>query len=141
MLKKFIVVMLCCFISLSTYALGLTYRVMNGTSAVVYFDSNGWFDWGTTLYQGQTREHWYLFTPKNIGLTLYNSEGSRFSLSTSTGCDVIGLPPLREGGALNYQFKGQRVRMHSGQVDIVLTELPGSTYYNKKIGCSLIVSH
>lgn len=119
----------------------LTYRVTNLSTATVKFNSTDWLDWGTRIYQGETKHNSYWFPPKNMYLTIYNYDGSRFAIETASGCDLVGLPPLRWPTAPVYQIKGDTVRFESGTVDIVVVDAPGSSHNNKKIACSLVVSH
>lgn len=140
MSKRFVCFVLCCCLPLLGHAWGLTYRVTNGSSAVVKFNSTDWLDWGTRVSPGQTLYNTYYFPPKNMYVTVYNYDWSRFTISTSTGCDIIGLPPMRQQSSLISQLKGNTVRFSSGTVDITVVDLPGSTQRNRRIGCSLIVS-
>ena len=139
MFKKIVSILLLCMTPYLAQAFGLTFRVMNGSSSMVKFNSTDWLDWGTRIYQGDTRENWYLFSPKNMYFTLYNRDGSPFSLVTSSSCDLLGLPAQRGEGMPRYQFNGHTIRFHSSKVDIVIAELPGSTHYHKRIGCSLVI--
>ncbi len=138
--RSILLALLLSILPLMGYSWGLTYRVLNGTSAVVKFNSTDWFDWGTRIYSGEMKYNTYYFPAKNMYLTLYNYDGSRFTLTTSSGCDLVGLPPLRLPSAPVYQVKGNTVRMSSGIIDIVIKEQPGSTYYNRSISCSIVRS-
>lgn len=138
MLRRSVAMLLMCLIPYFAQAIGMTFRVLNGTSAVVKFNSSSWLDWGTRIHQGDRKSHWYLFTPKDIKFSLYNRDGSPFSLVTASSCDLIGLPSHRAPGKPEYQFTGNKVLYHSGNVDVVISELPGSTYYHKQVSCSLL---
>lgn len=138
MLKKLSCLLMLSLLPYMAQAYGLTFRVLNGSSAIVKFNSSSWFDWGTRINQGDSRSHWYLFTPKDISFSLYNRDGSPFSLVTMSGCDLIGLPPHRGPGKPEYTFQGKSVNYPAGEVDVVLTDLPDSNYYHKRIGCSLV---
>jgi hypothetical protein len=140
MLLRLLLVMMFSVISMSSHAWMLTYRVMNASSGIVKFSSTDWFDFGTRIYYGQTKQNTYYFAPKNMYLTLYNYDGSRFTVNTASGCDLIGFPPLRGNSKRTYQLTGSHVRFSSGIVDIVIKDIPGSTYYNKSISCSLAIS-
>ncbi len=138
MFKRLLFILILCLTPYLAQAFGLTFRVMNATSAVVKFNSGSWLDWGTRIRQGDRRSHWYLWTPKDIYFSLYNRDGSPFSLITASSCDLIGLPPHRAQGKPEYLFTGNSAKYTAGQVDVVLSELPGSNYYHKRIGCSLV---
>ena len=137
---RLLIVVLLGFVSLSAHSFGLTYRVMNASSAVVKFNSTDWLDWGTRIYSGETKANTYYFAPKNMYLTLYNSSWERFTISIDPSCDLLGLPPLRQQSDKLFQVKGSTLRLASGTIDIVIKDLPGSSYYNKKISCSVVAS-
>lgn len=140
MFKKIIMVALVASLPLTTHAFGLTYRLTNLSHSVVTFSSTDWLDWGTRVYQGQKKESWYLFSPKNMFLKMHNSDSSRFTLLTTTGCDLLGLPSFRQPSPLMTQLKGHPVRMGSGMINVVISDLPDSSLWNKKISCSIVAS-
>ena len=74
-------------------------------------------------------------------LKMYNSDSSSFTLMTTTGCDLLGLPSFRQPSPLINHLKGHTVRMGSGTIDIVISDLPGSSPWNKQISCSIVGSH
>lgn len=123
----------------------LTYRVMNGTDdAVVKFSSTDWLDWGTRVSPGQINYNTYYFPPKKMYLTLLYPNGSGFHIKTTSGCELVGLPLLRERSAPVNEIKGAPVKFGSGTVDVVIRDVSDKNRTDKSeksIACSLVMSH